>query len=174
MGYFSDLISLLFKRRPRQRLLECHTTAPILPTECMKRIFQFIHDDDLPKLYPSSLVNKYWCKNVVPFLWNRPFHLCSKQNRYKLIRTLLMFFSLEETELINSKLRAYNILIPAQPNPIFNYTSMIHEIHYMDLENFVSSYLKRITPGSVNEFHQKVQMLFITGSLFQMFLRQGT
>ncbi|CAI2166777.1 11694_t:CDS:2 [Funneliformis geosporum] len=149
------------------------TPAPTLPTECMKRIFQHIQDDPISKLYPSLLVNKYWCKNVVPFLWSQPFQLCSKHNRYKLIRTLLMFFSLEETTLINSKLKAYNILIPARPNPIFNYSSMVQEIYYMDLETFVKSYLTKITMGCYNDI-QKVQILFITISLFQMLLRQGT
>ncbi|CAG8525607.1 6970_t:CDS:1 [Funneliformis mosseae] len=139
----------------------------------MKRIFQHIHDDSTSKLYPSLLVNKYWCKNVVTFLWNRPFQMCPKHNRYKLIRTLLTFFSLEETTLINSKLKAYNILIPARPNPIFNYSSMVQEISYMDLETFVKSYLTKITTGCYNDI-QKVQILFITISLFQMFLRQGT
>ncbi|GBB90285.1 hypothetical protein RclHR1_01720006 [Rhizophagus clarus] len=148
--------------------------APILPTECMQKIFKYIQDcDTSSKLYSSLLVNRYWSKNVVPFIWSRPFQLCSKQNRYKLINTLLMFFSLEETELINSKLRAYNIIIPARPNPIFNYIAMIREIHYLELENFVSSYLKKVIFIGANGMYQQVQISFITGSLFQTFLRQS-
>ncbi|GES99609.1 hypothetical protein GLOIN_2v1837165 [Rhizophagus clarus] len=81
--------------------------------------------------------------------------------------------SLEETELINSKLRAYNIIIPARPNPIFNYIAMIREIHYLELENFVSSYLKKVIFIGANGMYQQVQISFITGSLFQTFLRQS-
>lgn len=170
---FNKLI-ISFKKRSNQKEKPIREgIAPILPTECMQKIFNYIKDDNSSKLYSSLLVNRYWSKNVVPFLWDRPFQSCSKQNRYKLINTLLMFFSLEETGLINSKLKAYNIIIPTQPNPIFNYTAMIHEIHYLELEKFVLSYLKKITFISANEIHQKVQVLFITGSLFQMFLRQS-
>lgn len=170
---FNTLITLFKKRSNQKEKPIREGIAPILPTECMQKIFKHIKDDKSSKLYSSLLVNRYWSKNVVPFLWDRPFQSCSKQNRYKLINTLLMFFSLEETGLINSKLRAYNIIIPTQPNPIFNYAAMIHEIHYLELENFVLSYLKKITFISANEMHQKIQVLFITGSLFQMFLRQS-
>jgi hypothetical protein len=170
-----DSILTFFKSKQKgnKDAREVGKPAPILPTECMQRIFQYIQETPNSKLYPSLLVNRYWSKNVVSFLWNRPFRLCSKKNRYKLISTLLMFFSLEETN--NSKLKVYNIIIPAQRNPIFNYSAMIREIYYMDLEKFTSSYLKKITfsQGS-NIMHQKLQILFITGCLFQMFLHQST
>jgi hypothetical protein len=171
---FNSIITFLKKSTKQKEKPLREGISPILPTECMQRIFKYIKDDTSSKLYSSLLVNRYWSKNVVPFLWDQPFQSCSKQNRYKLINTLLMFFNLEETELINSKLRAFNIIIPAQPNPIFNYTAMIHEINYLKLEKFVLSYLKKVTFMGSNEMHQKVQILFITGSLFHMFLRQST
>ncbi|RIA99568.1 hypothetical protein C1645_869941 [Glomus cerebriforme] len=172
MRHFNTILTF-FNKKKSKVVKGKEKIIPILPTECMQRIFQYIQNDSTAKLYPSLLVNRYWSKNVVSFLWNRPFRSCSKHNRYKLINTLLMFFSLEETNLINSKLKAYNIIIPSQPNPLFNYSAMIHEIYYMGLEIFVSSYLKKITCLGSNELHRKVQILFITGSLFQMFLRQS-
>lgn len=173
-GQFDSVLTFIkSKQKGRKATRKIDKPAPILPTECMQSIFQYIQETPNSKLYPSLLVNRYWSKNVAPFLWNRPFRLCSKKNRYKLISTLLMFLSLEEPN--NSKLMAYNIIIPAQRNPIFNYSVMIREISYMDLEKFTSSFLKKITfsQGS-NVIHQTVQILFITGCLFQMILHQGT
>jgi hypothetical protein len=39
------------------------------------------------------LINRYWCKIVIPYLWNRPFELPSYKNRLKLFRTAELDFS---------------------------------------------------------------------------------
>src|ERR1700722_6069439 len=78
--------------------------APYLPTECMLEIFKHVQAQD-SGLYPCLLVNRYWCKNIIPLLWSHPFKGLSSENRYKLIHTYLACLDREEYKSLSSSLQ---------------------------------------------------------------------
>ncbi|CAB5320001.1 unnamed protein product [Rhizophagus irregularis] len=51
------------------------------PNEILQEIFKYIVND-IDHLHSCLLVNKIWCSNVVPILWNRPFHLLLLHNNH--------------------------------------------------------------------------------------------
>src|SRR5437764_13670464 len=103
--------------------------APILPMECMQQIIQYLLEEK-QGLYSSLLINRYWCKIVIPYLWNRPFELCSSKNRLKLFRTYLLCFDQVELDSFSSRmvdaLYTFNIF-PAKRTPLFNYFVFLRE-----------------------------------------------
>ncbi|GES86186.1 hypothetical protein GLOIN_2v866766 [Rhizophagus clarus] len=69
--------------------------TPYLPTECMLEIFKHVQTQG-SGLYSCLLVNRYWCKNIIPLLWSRPFEGLSTENRHKLIHTYLACLDRED------------------------------------------------------------------------------
>jgi hypothetical protein len=63
--------------------------AQFLPNELLKEIFNN-ESQNIKFLHSCLLVNKSWNFNVIPILWNRPFHLllhCNKKYSHHIIST---------------------------------------------------------------------------------------
>ncbi|CAG8445358.1 6170_t:CDS:2 [Rhizophagus irregularis] len=151
--------------------------SPLLPTECMEQIFNYLLQVEDSKLYPSLLVNRYWCKNVVPFLWNRPFSIVSNQNCFKLLRTFFLCFNNEEFNLLNSLLNPYKIKIPSSNfnhQTKLNYSIYLQELSFKDLEICVSSTIhKWYGKNSYNNYYPD-QMKILLNSLLKFFFKKST
>ncbi|CAG8688355.1 5270_t:CDS:1, partial [Cetraspora pellucida] len=112
---------------------------PILPTECMKEIFQYVKKNN-ESLYPSLLVNRHWCKNAVPLLWACPFEKLNFDSIYKI--TSVYMSLLEEHEknhlkmLITTNLYDQKSILKLIPNrtPLFSYSMMLEEFSLKSLE----------------------------------------
>ncbi|KAF0486326.1 f-box domain-containing protein [Gigaspora margarita] len=89
-----------------------------LPNECLFKIFINLKGYH-KSLFSCLLVDRQWCKNVVPILWSEvPF-----KNR-KFIRTCLLLLNLEE----QTKLIPFDIILPNNSKPLFEYTNYIKSI----------------------------------------------
>ncbi|RIB18121.1 hypothetical protein C2G38_2185509 [Gigaspora rosea] len=133
-----------------------------LPNECLFEIFTYLKNEDL---FSSLLVNRKWCRIVVPILW-------SKLNTFKsrkLIKICLLSLNAEETK----QLLPFKIMLPNGPKPLFEYTSFIKTIYFdtdsgimdwLDHEGNYPPYLKK-KKWSINVAHT------IGSSLVTMFLR---
>src|SRR5690242_17507093 len=86
-----------------------------LPNECLFKIFDNFRTN-YKCLFSCLLVNRDWCRIIVPILWSKPIdHSCSG----KLIRTCLSLLNYEEQAL----LIPFRIILPTYPKPLFEYTS---------------------------------------------------
>ncbi len=66
--------------------LKMSLSRPQLPPDCLLDIF--IHlKDDITSLYSCALVNRLWCRLVIPLLWSQPFELSSENRHLKIIET---------------------------------------------------------------------------------------
>src|SRR6266540_1928878 len=65
-------------------------SKPFLPTKCMQRILKYVGDQGDGKLYPLLFVNKDWCLNVAPLLWEHPFNNIIPSQGFKLVRIYLL------------------------------------------------------------------------------------
>jgi Leucine-rich repeat (LRR) protein len=145
--------------------------VPVLPTECMLEIFKHVQAQDSAGLYSCLLVNRYWCKNIVPLLWSRPFEGLSTENRYKLIRTYLACLDREDYLNLNSSLQLYGIKIPEIRPPLFNYPMCLEEFSYKQLEMAVHSTIH--IWYNINH-HKQDQILLITTTLCKLFMKRST
>ncbi|CAG8563952.1 2235_t:CDS:2 [Gigaspora rosea] len=56
---------------------------PSLSEEIMKIIFNHVNEESRQDLISCLLVDKYWCNNALPILWNRPFDIVSPKALFK-------------------------------------------------------------------------------------------
>ncbi|KAF0541891.1 f-box domain-containing protein [Gigaspora margarita] len=88
-----------------------------LPNECFVEIFNnFQNMHDYKNLYSCLLVNRQWCRTIIPILWKRPLDY-SRDTR--LIRIYLLELNAKEQSL----LIPYKIILPNCPKPLFEYSS---------------------------------------------------
>jgi hypothetical protein len=161
-----------------------------LPTECMQQIFHYIQVQE-EGLYPALLVSRYWCRNVIPLLWEHPFKRFSKeyhsqpnknsknvvlfayqQSNSKLLSTLFSCLSEQDNLLLASRLSQlqYRIKIPQSQKTLFNYPCYLQDFSYSDLELVILSYLQRF--GLPNEFFYP-QIYSISSILCKLFFQKS-
>ena len=159
------------------------------PNEILQEIFKhFVNDIDY--LHSCLLVNKIWSSNVVPILWNRPFHLLYNSHlSHQIITTYLSCLDKEE----RSKLDLNGIsrslsssqysscssdsslsstfdmtlsypIIPSHP-PTYNYPSFLRHLSYF---SFVASIQEWC---AVNNNWNPYAMRKIVQALFRLFAK---
>ncbi|KAF0561602.1 f-box domain-containing protein [Gigaspora margarita] len=128
-----------------------------LPNECYYQIFNnFQHD--YKRLFSCALVNRQWCRIIIPILWNEP------EKHFKDIRfisTLLLMLNTEERAI----LIPFNIIFPSHPKPLFEYTNYITSINN-DLDDGIENWLCYKTCARQREFENAIKY-----SLTAMLLR---
>ncbi|CAG8583139.1 41947_t:CDS:2 [Gigaspora margarita] len=143
----------------------------MLPTECMKEIFQYIKKND-ESLYPSLLVNRYWCKNVVTLLWACPFDPLNFDNVYMITSVYISF--LEEHEKNQLKIfydqKSIPKLIPRE-KLLFNYPMMLEKFSIKNLGRIVHTWIAKFCPDKKSKkqvMQIKKQIILL---LFQLFIK---
>jgi hypothetical protein len=66
--------------------------AQLLPNELLQVIFKN-ESQNIKFLHSCLLVNKSWSSNVIPILWNRPFHLLFQSKKKYSHRIISTYFS---------------------------------------------------------------------------------
>ncbi|KAF0556982.1 f-box domain-containing protein [Gigaspora margarita] len=133
----------------------------LLPNECFFKIFDYLKTDY--SLFSCLLVNRHWCRLIVPILWSEPTD-CSVDKR--LIRIYLLSLNVEEQTL----LIPFNIILPNYSKPLFEYASYTKSVgfclhdgvkNWLNDEGYIDNY-KRNRNEPVNA---------VKCSLIAMFLR---
>ncbi|CAG8434888.1 770_t:CDS:1 [Diversispora eburnea] len=146
-------------------------SIPKLPVECMRRIIK--HVEKKRDILSCLLVNKYWCINVIPLLWERPFDNVSTENRYKLIRTYISCLEEEEKSCLNYSLKKFKLKIPYSASALFKYASCLERLSYTSLYMAVDSGIKKYLNEEVLGYSKHQQTILIVGALCQLFMRQS-
>ncbi|KAF0451919.1 f-box domain-containing protein [Gigaspora margarita] len=103
-----------------------------LPNECYYMIFNNLRPDH-KNLFLCALVNRHWCRLVIPILWSDPEEHFTD---IRLIRIFLLTLNAEEQAL----LIPFNITLPNHPKPLFDYTNYITSINnylYYGIRNWL-------------------------------------
>jgi hypothetical protein len=150
-----------------------NTPVPTLPAECMKKIF--LHVGLKEELFSCLLVNKYWCKNVLPLLWANPFDglETSKVNSFKLIRMYLACLDQKELNSLNSYLKRHNISLSVPLKPLFDYTSYLKEFSYKKIELAASFFLHEWHNRDYTINYKEEIIFHLSSSLCKLFLSQA-
>ncbi|KAF0521651.1 f-box domain-containing protein [Gigaspora margarita] len=145
-----------------------------LPNECLSEIFNNFGNNNSNKyrfLFSCLLVNRQWCRNVIPVLWSRSLsHIGDR----RLMRIYLLSLNAEE----KAPLIPLNISLPDGPKPLFEYSSYTISIQYNCLEKGIINWLSCDDHGPRNftEYEKKYEeskneIQTITYSLVKMLLR---
>src|SRR5690349_8231708 len=104
-----------------------------LPNECLIEIFNNFQTK-YKTLFSCLLVNRQWCRLIVPILWSEPTeHFDDK----RLIRIYLSALNAEEQAL----LIPFNIILPSYPRLLFEYVSYTTSVGF-NLSYGVENWLK--------------------------------
>ncbi|KAF0485827.1 hypothetical protein F8M41_022754 [Gigaspora margarita] len=91
-----------------------------LPNECYHEIFNNLRYN-YKNLFSCALVNRQWCKFIIPILWSEPEYYFRDT---RIIRICLLTLNAEE----QASLIPFNINFPSHPKPLFEYTSYITSV----------------------------------------------
>ncbi|KAF0557656.1 f-box domain-containing protein [Gigaspora margarita] len=108
-----------------------------LPNECLSEIFKSFGNNNNKNyrfLFSCLLVNRQWCRNVIPVLWSRSLS-CIDDRR--LMRIYLLSLNAEE----KAPLIPLNISLPDGPKPLFEYSFYTISINYHYLEKGIMKWL---------------------------------
>ncbi|GBB92405.1 hypothetical protein RclHR1_00200038 [Rhizophagus clarus] len=166
MRYFLNIIVSLLNK-PEKVIL------PTLPPEIMQQILKYVQETS--SLHSSLLVNRYWCQNVVPLLWNNPFKQLPKRNSHRLIRTYLLCLNKEENFLLDFNLKPYlNVMNLIPRRTLFEYPFFLNEISFKDLERVVSSTILKWCDRETKQEHKPIMAQIVISILFQLFTRMSS
>ncbi|CAG8576963.1 3701_t:CDS:1 [Ambispora leptoticha] len=117
-----------------QASLSTKTTISSLPTDCFDKILSFIHDRHI--LFSAALVDRTWCRLVIPKLWkSTSYNICDAKKGISISETYIKCMNDEERqELINSGITA----VESYPRALFPYASFIKRLDLSELEQVVS------------------------------------
>ncbi|CAG8466950.1 7190_t:CDS:2 [Funneliformis caledonium] len=145
------------------------------PIECFNGIFKHI-ENDKSTLHSCLLVDRLWCRMIIPILWSRTFSLIqnSKNSSLFLTGTYLSFLNDEERQLYNH----YPELYPTTKfEHLFNYPSFLKEFYYDLMYSIVKFWVKTNTNLDISTKYNCQIILTIScnisQSLFKMFLRNN-
>ncbi|RIB02027.1 hypothetical protein C2G38_925102 [Gigaspora rosea] len=147
---------------------------PSLSEEIMKIIFNHVNEESRQDLISCLLVDKYWCNNALPILWNRPFDIVSRDNRHKLIRTYISCLEEEEKCNLNFKLKSFKIKIPFAAKALFKYEKYLEEFSYNNLYLSADAGIRKYLSQDFTGHSIHTQTLLIVGSLCQLIMRDST
>jgi hypothetical protein len=112
-----------------------------LPTECMTHIFETFKDNK--DLYSCLLVNRLWCRIIIPILYKAPFTRNQRRNKgqqSKIISTYLSCLNNEDKiyfmNFINNKIK-----IPLNNDQLFDYPIYLEEFCNVSLQEKISHWI---------------------------------
>src|SRR6266498_1826107 len=106
-------------------------TLTSLPRECIKDIFEAMYND-YKTLYSCLLVNRLFCKIIVPILWRNTWYFGYNDHIINsLSRTYFSCLADESKELIKNN--NIDISPPTQHSPLFNYTEYCQYIFFQQI-----------------------------------------
>ncbi|KAF0471044.1 hypothetical protein F8M41_025282 [Gigaspora margarita] len=128
-----------------------------LPNECYYEIFNNLQHN-YKTLFSCALVNREWCRFIIPILWSEPRRYFSDT---RLIRICLLTLNAEE----QAFLIPFKISLPSYSKPLFEYTSYITSVSEFLFEG-IKNWLR------YNKYSRGLGNV-VKHSLITMFLRTG-
>ncbi|CAG8464926.1 11141_t:CDS:2 [Ambispora gerdemannii] len=116
-----------------------NSSSPILATEILQEIFKYIRD--LQTLFSCLLVNRQWCRTVIPILWRDPFEKGPSP-------TIIQLYvrSLPESARCRLKEAGINQISDCIGSTIFEYPSLLKRLRFGDISNSINAWL---TPSKI-------------------------
>ncbi|CAB5161092.1 unnamed protein product [Rhizophagus irregularis] len=157
-----------------------------LPSLCLEKIFWEIYNEEVindnplntildirKTLFNCLLVNRDFCRHVIPILWRNTFNWYLPSS--KLIITYLSFLSPESRFNLTKRLNNINISelleICSKERPFFNYTSYLRELEYHSVFKSVQELWPKEIKRERNRQNIENQLI-MAEELCKMFLLQ--
>ncbi|PKK66024.1 hypothetical protein RhiirC2_715144 [Rhizophagus irregularis] len=115
-------------------------SSKFIPFECLEQVFINLSNNNKSTLFNCLLVNRSWCRQVVPILWSRPFSRLHWKPSSQLIQTYISCminekFPNTDFETILSELSSSS---SSSSKPLFNYAKYLRKLNYHELSIYVN------------------------------------
>ncbi|KAF0559582.1 f-box domain-containing protein [Gigaspora margarita] len=128
----------------------------ILPNECLYDIFNKLRTDR-KSLFSCLLVNRLWCRIIIPILWSEPgVHFKDK----RLVKICLSALNTEEQAL----LIPFNLILPKNLKPLFEYASNITSVNYYYLNKGIENYYNETYGNRISAIENSLALMFLRSS----------
>src|SRR2546423_284272 len=108
-----------------------------LLTEILQQIFRELLKDSRDG-FSALMVNRKWCKIIIPIMWENPYLIAHRFNHYKVIRTLLSTLDNDSRSLlIDNGID----LSSSPPGAVFDYAFFVRDITYDYIYKGVKNYI---------------------------------
>src|SRR5688572_19203940 len=125
-------------------------------------------------LYSLALVNRFWCRLVIPLLWEDPFSINHRENLSRhFLDTYFLFLNDSDKNKLK-EIMSYEIDSNLQ-KPLFNYPSLIKTINTSRIHLYVENWTHNITSTASNNenlyfpFVDKEKIKTVCTVLFKLF-----
>ncbi|GBC09159.1 hypothetical protein RclHR1_08650002 [Rhizophagus clarus] len=111
--------------------------TPYLTDNCIYYVLKYLQNFR-PTLFNCILVNRFWCRTAIPFLYADPFGRNDKNdisNHYSIILTLISCFNKEAILQLNNQMKLIginNVDIDDEYEPLFKYTKYMKNYYCID------------------------------------------
>ncbi|CAB5217156.1 unnamed protein product [Rhizophagus irregularis] len=130
-------------------------TLLYLTDDCFYYILQYLKND-CSTLFTCLLVNRFWCKTTIPFLYANPFTKISKKN-HLIISTIIFCFNKEE--ILQLKKQFNNINIDEEHKPLFEYLKYLEDYNHFEIDSTIISYYSGLSI-SCNKIYNDIIPIF--------------
>src|SRR5438105_1957712 len=107
--------------------------------DCLGEIFEHINDD-AATLYSCLLVNRLWCRLIIPILWRNPLKFTSGKGdaTYQVIQTYISCLFDSKKGQIFTKTEIPKLLF--HNKPLFNYSKYLQEFNNKEFEKGIRTW----------------------------------
>lgn len=123
-------------------------STKFIPFECLEQVFINLSHHNKSTLFNCLLVNRSWCRQVVPILWSRPFSRLQWKPSSQLIQTYISCMTNEKfpntdletilPETLSSSSSSSSPLSSSSSKPLFNYAKYLRKLNYHELSIYVN------------------------------------
>ncbi|CAG8758361.1 41030_t:CDS:1 [Gigaspora margarita] len=127
------------------KFIASHVNPFRLSSDCLDLIFLHFKNDKT-SLYSFILVNRHFCRLVIPLLWSHPFEYVSKEKAPLIIQTYVSCLSdIEKEQLI-----AEDIIFDNSSRPLFNYSKYLQSYESHQIRLAIEKWLRSLKSNTRN------------------------
>jgi hypothetical protein len=139
-------------------------TLPFLTDDCIYYILQQLQNDH-STLFNCLLVNRFWCKSTIPFLYANPFI----EKNHLIIFTLIFCLNREEILKLKKQLgtnQINGINFDKEYKPLFEYPKYLEKYNYFTINYVINKWIMKCSDLSISQnkicddinpiFHQSI------------------
>ncbi|CAB4380515.1 unnamed protein product [Rhizophagus irregularis] len=122
-------------------------TLSYLTDDCFYCILQYLQNDD-STLFNCSLVNRFWCKTTIPFLYANPFAKKISTKSHLIISTIIFCFNKAEILQLIEQLEVNqinNINIDEEHKPLFEYPKYLENYNEFEIDSAILRYCSSLS-----------------------------
>ncbi|CAI2176185.1 18519_t:CDS:1 [Funneliformis geosporum] len=142
-----------------------------LPADCIQEILKFLDNN----LFSCLLINRRWCRNTVPLIWNNPFRFegLSDKKNLRFLDNYLKSLNQEENDWLEQK----GIVLGHEQPILFDYASFLEVIKFdkldLTIKNWVDYFYFDFKVPKMIFLEKGEYYINILAVLFKLFMRQS-